>query len=240
MLQAQLRNKLRTADERMEDVLTSSFFGAARYLPAEHLLLPVLALAQNLDGDTLDLGDFCPQLTFWPWLSHGDVGAEPDVVAQDDRWAVTIEVKLHSPKSSRPTMDGPVNDQLARQLVLTEQIDVGSFALVYVTTSSVMPRGDLNEALEELTAKRGVDRSERLYWVSWHQISMLVQTLGSPSLHERLLLKDLGDLLKRHNFGLYSGVDVDFPEVEVSWRLAEADFDWPECLPLYVTWRLEE
>src|SRR5271155_4196435 len=104
MLQAFLKGKLSREQENLEDILTSSVFGALVYAPGR-ALLSFLALATHDDGTpVLEFQSSRLKVVsaeFWPTYRCQGVGAtEPDIVIELEdmlgrRQVVLVEVKLN-------------------------------------------------------------------------------------------------------------------------------------------------
>lgn len=204
MLLAQLHHKLSRPEEQSEDLLTSNVFGAFKYSANLEILRRFLERARFFgSGLPLTIGEVrACKYRFWPWLCGVEmVGAEPDVVLlltndEGKKILVGVEAKYRSGKSSKPTNEGPPNDQLAREwLVLRaemQRVGADSFYLVYLTADFGMPRKDISESLEELNEK-GVTRSDApadIAWLSFRQLPRLLNDASEP------ILCDLHTLLR--------------------------------------------
>ena len=168
MIEAFLKGKLSSEQENMEDLLTSAVFGILREFDANSGLLPFLFKSVPILGDIpISPGNSYYQAShhdyeFWPtWSNLENVdNCEPDLVIKlqsiEKSYLVCIEAKFRSGKSSFPTLDGDITDQLAKQWAhLAQKAKYLSCEpwLIYLTADSYPPRRDILAALDELDAK---------------------------------------------------------------------------------------
>jgi hypothetical protein len=142
----------------------------------------------------------------------GGRGAQPEVLLTLTRKSkppalILVEAKLFSGKSSFPTKEGPVNDQLGRYwLHLRERArreDGEAVAIVYVTSGLRCPRTDFEETQDEL--KRKNKPAAPLFWLSWCHFTAAVR----PQAHAPIL----ADVIRL---------------LEERWGLATVMREWPQ------------
>lgn len=229
MYVVQIRHKLTRPEEDMEDLLTGNVFGLWRYIPHQLGLIQFLETSRGLDGEKFTLPDDIElvDLSFWPWLKEeGMKGAQPDVVieiktADQGTWLVLIESKYLSGKSSLPDMGQEPNDQLAREMNnlrrVSNQKDIENYALLYVTANTVMPRGEMEQSIEELSSKTGDGSRRHLFWTTWRRLPKILQELKktcSPPIS--VMLEDLNTIICRLNLTMFENVSYE------SWTLAKS------------------
>lgn len=223
LLAGKLDREFQRSPADIEDLLTSVVFGSCQYVAPSDALLRFLGEARTLDRAQLGplTGYTSASYEFWPRWRHRvdslredetkttcDENAiegppqsnEPDVVVKLDGPAgaawILVEVKMRSGKSSLPTPEGLLSDQLARYWVelksRAEAARAIPLALVYVTLGATMPEGDLRQTQDELAQKAPSAAPAPLYWLSWRDFTTAAIDEASPK-----ILKDLGTLLHR-------------------------------------------
>lgn len=239
MLQAILARKLTRPEEELEDLLTSSVFGSLQYAGDETLVLEFLGLASSADGSRpLAFLPPCISLRFrfWPWLRHGDVGCEPDVVLTiehaDASWTtVLIEAKLKSGKGWAPEGNVGPRDQLAREAWCLASEGQHRRCVVYLTADFAVPRASLLESEAELLSFAG-ESGVPIAWTTWRALAGLLARRRLPA-----ILTDLLAVLRKLHLTFYEGLPPlgDLPrrflfnaddEGHTSWR-----FDFPAVHP---------
>lgn len=252
MLQALIHRKLdrwlgdaTIEAEAIEDLLTSVVLGSASYLP-ELALLPFLCDAVSLVGDGLASkldGLRFQRVQFWPRLDGGSV---PDVLvelcdAAGRQQLLVIEAKLRAGKSSTPTDEGPVRDQLGKYwLSLRHEADrrheadkrheFSALAIVYLTADIAMPRRDLETTQHELRTKAMPEAP--LYWLSWRRFGEVVRHDESPMLHDCVrLLRERWRLVH-----IVMKPLAPPPILPVPWRY-HGRWRWPAPPRIHTAWR---
>ena len=243
MYVAQIHRKLSRTEERMEDLLTSNVFGLWRYLSYDLGLTQFPNTSTNLDGDRLQLPELLveTELEFWPWLHEVDTkGSEPDVLIKvtgedGSRHLLLIESKYHSGKSSGADEEILPNDQLAREMQNLRQIAkrqaFDSYALVYVTADALIPRGDLEESIEELGRKTGMPSREQFFWTTWLQMPQILQQVTQFAREpiEKKMLEDLRMILDGLELSFFQGIRVEgWKSRNFEWRFERigTGYDW--------------
>lgn len=209
MLKALLAEKLNDEFVRspysIEDLLTSVVLGTCSYLPPHVALLPFLSRARMLDGSLLadQLEDVeAVDAVFWPFWDAVDRpiasvgGAEPDLLLRlthrdGQRSLLVVEAKLLSGKSSLPTSDTRVTDQLGKYWVhLLRQaalLHARALGIVYLTAGLATPLTDFEQTQGELRAKAAP--AAPLYWLSWrHFVGCVASADGGPMLADLIKL----------------------------------------------------
>ena len=127
MLEAFLQGKLSKSQENIEDLLTSTVFGAVRREDANLGLLPILKIATELCGNNPiknveSLSADYKSYLFWPfWEQQNSIAScEPDLVIRinvsgSKNILLLIEVKYHSALSSWSDGSDIVTNQLAKE-----------------------------------------------------------------------------------------------------------------------------
>jgi hypothetical protein len=246
MLQAQLRGKLRRTQENLEDLLTSSVFGALKYVSSEDGLCTLLGYARAGDSGKLrlvlaDRPFQSVEYQFWRPLKEPDcIACEPDVLLEirtrSGRLArILIEAKYRSGKSSE-ALDGadatqPPNDQLAREWDNLSSLcsrDDAIPILVYLTADPSPPRQEIEASQRDLTLHhRG---RGNILWLSWRDCAAALAPIDHP------MISDLCGMLRdRYGFTRFEGIVVPAP-TRASWAFADASarirastvsqFDW--------------
>jgi hypothetical protein len=246
MLQAFLKGKLSREQENLEDILTSSVFGALVYAPGR-ALLSLLALATYDDGTpVLEFQSSRLKMVsaeFWPTYRCQGVGAtEPDIVIELEdmlgrRQVVLVEVKLNSGKSSSPIADSiEIGDQLAREWCVLIERCRGSGSqphLLYVTADPRYPELDVRESQREFESKRAALAREfpfRCAWISWSKIATAFREVEDPVLRDISMVCERLDLVP---FAGISGLST-FP---LSWRFSPKEMRFRfSCEPITLSW----
>jgi len=203
LLHDKLARDLARSPFEIEDLLTSTVFGACEYVPPERALLPFLRAARWPDGAGLAdwLADgTTAKLRFWEsWESLGATvpGAEPEVVVDLRRpdggvgWLV-VEAKLLSGKSSRRDGGPGIRDQLAKYWAHLRRraVHVGAtpLGILYVTAGATPPREEFKDSQRDLAAHG--EPPAPLGWLSWRHFEATVDAGGC------LLLRDVVRLLR--------------------------------------------
>jgi hypothetical protein len=154
---------------------------------------------------------------------------------------VLVEAKLWSGKSSWPTLEGEVNDQLGKYWVHLEEAakkeNAQPTGIVYITQSLRFPDDDFAETQLELQRKH--QREAPLFWLSWRHFEGCVrQGDRYPPAATLPILNDLLTLLVE-KWGLAEvrmgpwPKSPDLPHTEwrfpLSWR-------WPKTLTEFPPW----
>ena len=213
----------------MEDLLTSSVFGALSYAPPEVGLIPVLAVARDSDGNK-PLADIAhveiASYEFWPWLDEeGCIRCEPDVLItlhhpNGEKTIILVEAKFHHGKSSLAGEEQAPRDQLAREwdnLASLASKEHAQCFLVYVTADMGFPTGAVDEARAEYSQKRSA--SLNVLWISWRQIPNVLTGVESR------ILRDMVDVVKRLDLVFYRGFAPVTP-MTIPWQFKKADRHW--------------
>ena len=254
MFAAQIRNKLTRSEEDMEDLLTSNVFGIWRYMPPQVGLLQFLQTAKRLDKvSPFRLNSIVTaDLQFWPWLQEGDdKGAEPDVLIEmstydQQKWLVLIESKYLSGKSSLPTSKKESlqpTDQLAREMYnlrrKAQRESFTEYALIYVTAHTIMPKSDIQEAIDELTEKTGDGSADHFYWTTWRILpKVFTEVMGTCEKVNATILADLCLIIKQLGLLFFEGITSNgwnFGEPAWLFEHSQEIFNWSEINMGYYT-----
>ncbi len=233
----------------IEDLLTAIVFGACSYVDADIAILPFMGAARDASGRRL--GDHLAGVTdveyrFWD-RSLGETagfdstlrddssepGAEPELVlrfqqSKSPDLLVLVEAKLLSGKSSRPSNNGPVTDQigkywlrLLREAAATGAVPIG---VVYVTRGAAFPFDEVEETQFELLQKGHAPAP--IYWLSWRTFG---EVMGHETRAKYRVLDEVVQLLNDH-WGLASAPPMEpwtpRPKKFLSWSFLE-EWSWP-------------
>lgn len=211
--------------DQLEDLLTSDVFSACRYQQPESLLIPLLATARNLPGNSLE--EYIPrsgleaEYFFWPRLKH----SEPDVLiviqGSDGRTIVVmVEAKYLSGKSGDTLENDELEvaaaptDQLAREFQDLQSIEdylhlstdrIQHRFLVYVTAHRSIPIEELVESRREIEKFHPSVRIGLLYWTSWFNFVVAIRENLMDTIDQDPVIEDLLTLLERKRFVQFKG-----------------------------------
>lgn len=213
MILAALHGKVETT----EDALTSSVFGALRYLGALDLLARLCRDATTVDGATLGTPAVAHEdVEMHLWPSLGSV--QPDVLLRLNGRGpqILIECKFRSGTSDRDPArvsgdetGAQLADYWLRLLAAREGPEVPA-ALIYLTAHPSMPRGVLEAQLGALTPeKRDLARGQWA-WLSWQNVLDALDDAHLAGRFDatpgpRALASDLRALLRLLGFGSFKG-----------------------------------
>ena len=203
MLTAIRKGKLSSEQENMEDILTSSVFGAFQYSESSDALIRFLKESKRVCGDIPipeNIDDFQVDFDgyeFWPFWGglKGVDNCEPDLVIRIQNpegrdLLVAIEAKFHSGKSAFSSSDGNISDQLAKQWVHLFKRAQGQSCipwLIYLTADTTSPTNEILESRDELASKlRFSDEVNqlRISWLSWRELVDLFKCSDKQQLSE--------------------------------------------------------
>jgi len=256
LLHSKLNRDLQRSPFDIEDLLTSTIFGSCYYVNFKEGLLPFLSQCfgnncskglpqkQELSNILSDVVDV--KYEFWPnWNStstdfsisnnHENCelkGGQPELLLKlihnNDResWLL-IEAKLGSGKSSVPTLEGAVTDQLGKYwLLLLEKTKVKDcikpLGILYVTKGVDFPFYEFEETQDELKNK-GYPPA-KLFWVSWRHFANCKFT--EP------IMRDVVYLL-RERWHLYHVEMENWPKLNtdtLEW-IFDPNWVWPKVEP---------
>lgn len=236
MISAFLHGKLSREQENMEDLLTSCVFDAILSERSGHGLARWFSYAEPIFGPAHALPSSFElvEVNFWPWLTTGVSGAEPDVVLkiQDNQGAphrILVEAKFRSGKSSEgnAVVMHPT-DQLAREWhnLLADLEPAESPHLIYLTAGFGAPIAEIAAAEKEFSEK--LPDLARAFpfscsWLSWrHLIPAFQDDAHRP-------LRQLAQLMDKLGLSFFSGIHpLECPNRN-AWRFASPTiaFDYP-------------
>lgn len=195
MLIAEIKGKLSSRTERMEDILTSNVFSFLKYADRAIFLKSFLDILNiNLDDNELKKAEFI----FWPCFEDY---TEPDVVVIAGNYYILFEAKLYSGfgKESQTT-----KAQLIREIEggLIEAKNLKKeFVLVALTEDYYFKKDKFKDIEKYKTF---------LKWTNWQSISEMLLKLiemNNESLPNYLFAKDLYDLLDKKNLRAFRPFD---------------------------------
>jgi hypothetical protein len=192
MFVAELRGKLPGDVQRMEDILTSYFFGTAKYLPMRLLLFPWLK-SIGLDSITTDSdGQF--SFSFWEALSDG---TEPDLIIRTRDALIMIEVKYLSSLGADKTQ---LEREVARGLELSREKGLD---FIFITLTN-----DISEPvpMKELRERYPPEICDyKCIWTSWRKAYDVVKTASEEETPYKTLLADLLAVMKKRGLQGFQG-----------------------------------
>lgn len=231
MIFAELRGKLgpnaANADDRSEDLLTSTVFGLLRYISPNEGLLAILRKAKRLELcgnslaalhreawlDTPRVDSF--NIEFWPTIGER---SEPDILIRLKDSAgvlvhlILIEVKLWSPKSGGPVETDDDTEEGARQIVgdsdqlvkywrgLQRIKGDAAASLVYLTPHITPPFSELKESIE-LCPEMHIE------YLSWADVWLALRECNA--MNHQLVNDDLLHLLRHKGLSYFEGFSLD-------------------------------
>lgn len=191
MFIAELRGKVPGEVRRLEDVLTSYFFGTMKNLPTDILLIPWLekigaGLSKQPKSDV--------QFAFWECLPDG---TEPDLIIRFDRQLIMVEVKYLSPL-------GANKDQLEREVKGGLEIsrkEGRSFTFLALTNDHKEP-----PVLNELrSAFPPENLGYQCVWTSWQHAYDVVESACTGDNPYQATLEDLLKIMERRGLRGFRG-----------------------------------
>ncbi|MCW3490219.1 hypothetical protein [Dethiobacter alkaliphilus] len=226
MIQAVLGGKS-MGFEYTEDILTSTVFGAVKYLKPSSLLIPFIESAflydeartpfwQVLKNDGIDLRCYQKvEYVFWPF--HQTFG-EPDLmivfqhhVHGEEDLLLIIEAKFKSPKSGTGE-----KDQLVRYFNAIHDKNIEGFSeqsvadfkgqkgyILYLTESTAS--SEISDS--EQIILRDVGEDNKIFHLRWHQLYSTIERLYSYfSDFERVIADDLLKYMEKVGLRDFSGI----------------------------------
>lgn len=232
MIDAILKGKVSRDIEQMEDMLTSSVFGALKYSNSKYL--------NTFIGKSVSLKDVelskiikinkIQKIIFWPKLfSEYCNKSEPDILIEakslDNKDLLfCVEAKLNSNKSSYPDDSKFPNDQLAREydnlFFLAQKRNIYNFYLIYLTKDIAPPVNDMKISINEYRLKR--NKSMELYWLNWQSLIPLIKECADN------MLIDIYNLLLKLDLNVFEGIPTFRFFIDTKWlfNVYETVFQW--------------
>jgi len=198
MYQAELRGKLSSRIERMEDILTSNVFSFFKYATREIFLKGYLG---ELGFDVSDKEAKEAEFIFWP---HFEENTEPDLVIIVGDYYLLIEAKYFSEF-------GGETEKTEAQLI--REINGGKrdaknynklFNLIAITADYYYKENKFDVIPSEF---RG-----HFKWTNWQSVAAflnnILQTRADISPQEHAFALDLYDLLDKKNLRGFQSLDI--------------------------------
>ena len=221
MYQAELRGKLSSRIERMEDVLTSNVFSFFKYSTREIFLKGYLKI---LGFDVSDKEAKEAEFIFWP---HFEENTEPDLVIIVGNYYLLIEAKYFS------DFGGETNKTKAQ---LIREIEGGKldaknygkdFVLIAITADSYYKETKF-QAIKS-------DATPHFKWTNWQLVASLLNNILASNKkirkQEQDFALDLYNLLDKKNLREFQSFDILFlinpylkPHVSVFFEAKTAKF----------------
>jgi hypothetical protein len=203
MIEAVLKNKLKLD----EDCLTSTVWGLLKYQALRPILARFLARSTLVERNEVHLGKKISErrlkagqvkILFWRAVSPF---GEPDILLVGENFALVVEVKYNA------KLSGP--DQLRKYWkLLNEKYPKKKHHVIYLTKDWVTPR--LNTA----------GMKESLWWLSWHELSLVVGGLANKNSTAGEIREDLIRFLDHLGLSFYRGLsqsDINLPD-KIFWQ----------------------
>jgi hypothetical protein len=227
MLQAINKGKIPSNTENSEDLLTSSVFGAIRYLSNFSLIQDIIANSINIHQIKAGYFEHITHIEyyFWPRLEK----SEPDLLVllknKRDKYLVfCIEAKYFSGKSSEEDLSvefeergNHQRDQLARQIedihkdsafkyLNIKKESVIFSCLIFLTNDNFIPEVSLKKGYQSIDNSIPLDfKIDSIYWLSWKEIYKQINKHVTSSLQDRLIKEDLLEFFRRKNLACFEG-----------------------------------
>jgi len=198
MYQLELRGKMSSRFERMEDVLTSNVFSFFKYADRQLFLKKFL---NDLGFEVTDADAETASFCFWPSFEDK---TEPDLVIKAGSYYILFEAKYHSDFGTKTEK---TEAQLTREIqggMLEANAYKKQFALVAITADHVYRDSILSEIPGEY--------HQYVIWTNWQKVSTLIEQVlnGQEVLkdNERVFAEDLNSLLDKKNLRGYRGFGI--------------------------------
>lgn len=190
MYQAELRGKLSSSTERMEDILTSNVFSFFKYSNRAVYLKELLKkLGIEISNTDLEEAEFI----FWP---NFEDGTEPDLVIITDKYYLLFEAKLYSGFGQE---SGDIKAQLIREfeggLKVAKSLKKELFLIAM--TEDYFRKKDFKEIKKY---------QKHFKWINWQAISEILLVLlerYKSKLPDYLFALDLYKLLDKKKLRLF-------------------------------------
>lgn len=198
MYLAELRGKLSSRVERMEDILTSNVFSFFKYTNREVFLRGYLKQL-GLDVSSQEAKD--AEFLFWPVYEDG---TEPDLVIIVGKYYLLIEAKYFS------EFGGETETTLAQ---LTREVQNGQFeAANYAKMFKLIAiTADYYYKKEKFTVLPS-NSSSYLIWTNWQSVASLLnrtlETHGNLPDEVKVFARDLYDLLDKKNLRGFQAIII--------------------------------
>lgn len=215
---AELHNKINPTTssyaERGEDELTGNFFGCMRYLPFEKALKPILSYAaypvEEIACIKMEKSPLKEDyISFWPRYLEDQKQTEFDVVIELEHVIIGIEVKYRSDLSSDDDVDYTENEeiescnQLVREARLLEKIGKNKKKVLLLVADEVA----CAEIYKDVQARKLI-KNVNFAYLSWQKILEVLKTLSGLGVYEKIIIKDLTELLKKKGFEHFQNFNV--------------------------------
>ncbi|MBP1154006.1 MULTISPECIES: hypothetical protein [unclassified Paenibacillus] len=225
---SEIHNKISSTgsnlSERLEDKLTGDFFGTLRYLSFELGFRNVLSQVRfETDESKLQwklmldrIRGYDMEYRFWPSHPEGEI----DLLIDHPETLIGIEVKYLSSLSSEDEDPLAVikpeesRNQLARYARMIHSVgaDRQKFLVFLAPLDILLP-------VERTMRNRPIIRSDiSLGFLSWQEVLESLQELdtGTLEIGQRLILKDITDLLLKKGFVRFRGFSSGLETIELN------------------------
>lgn len=213
--------------ERLEDKLTGDFFGSLRYIPfnkvAKQIILKTRFLYEGSAAilkeiENIDASYWNHNIEFWP----SDPQGELDVLMDFDNIVIGIEVKLYSGLSSDDDIvnlasTGAIDSrhQLSRESRILKKKILGAdkkALLIFIA-----PEHICYPICREACDRNIIEHGVVLGYIPWEEILVtLEESIDKQELNdfERLIIKDIVDLLKRKGLERFRSFNIECPNID--------------------------
>lgn len=180
---AELRGKLSSQVECMEDILTSNVFSFFKYANRRTFLKPFLKdLGFEISQEEAGKAEF----EFWP--SYQD-GTEPDVVIIVGNYYILFEAKYFSDFG-----ENQLNREAERGRLAAENLGK-QFCLVAITADYSEPREKFLKICKFINFK----------WINWHFVASYLEKKLQQRIPDRSFAEDLYSLLIQKRLRFFDG-----------------------------------
>ena len=193
---AELKGKIPSNFEKMEDILTSNVFSFFKY-SKRTIYLKSFLNKLNIDASDKELNE--AEFIFWPTYEDG---TEPDLVILVGDYYLLFESKYFA-DFGKETLT--LEDQLVREAIegLKAAKNIGKHFFIIAITADYYFKHDRFEVIK--------DFKEYFKWINWQTITELLLSLieeKQESLSDLLFANDLYQLLDKKKLRAFRSFDV--------------------------------
>lgn len=180
---AELKGKLSSKTEYMEDILTSNIFSFFKYANRKIFLKPFLnSLGFSITSQEAEEAEFI----FWPRFEDG---TEPDFVLVVSNYYILFEAKYFSDFGKDQLKKEADGGRLAAENLAKQ------FHLIAITADYSEPKEKFKE-IRKITKFR---------WINWHFIASFLEKKLMKDIPDSQFAEDLHSLLIKKNLRIFDG-----------------------------------
>ncbi len=220
-IKGKISSKGTNLTERMEDKLTGDFFGALRYIPFNKAMKQILKSSRiirkpdnNLEQclHSLNANFWEDNIKLWPLHSLGEL----DVLLTFEKIIIGIEVKYRSKLSSDDDVENPENyqgeeksiNQLAIESEILKSLQINNAILLLY----IAPEPECHLTALKVLKRNILNQEVSFGYLSWEmiyeKIEKIIRDDCSLNSFEKLILKDLRQLLRKKGFERFRRFDM--------------------------------